>query len=320
MAGDGGDGAGVFQTLRVDLIKIDGGTQSRHAMCEQTIDEYAEAMREGVEFPPVIVYFDGIHYWLADGFHRYLARKRAELLSMSVEVRTGTKRDAILFSAGANAHHGLRRSPKDKRAAVRMVLRDEEWAKKTDRWIATKCAVGHGLVANVRAELRGDSPATEETREARDGTKINVTPVTPVRDRVAAQPPKPANDEPLEDDADDDLDEATEEDWLGNEDDPVKAGMSQAKEFDRLIRQITSVHGEAKKLAEGYGGAFLDDRKLDELRTKLQNAAQVLRDTKPHCECCYCNGNGVACKQCRSSGYLTKLLAADMPQPEAAAV
>lgn len=345
MAGEDGNGAGVVQILRVDIIKIDGGTQARHAMCETTIDDYAEAMREGIEFPPIIVYFDGVSYWLADGFHRYLARKRAELLSISAEVVAGSRRDAVLFAAGANANHGLRRSSKDKRRAIRLLIADEEWSKKTDRWIAAKCAVGHGLVASVRSELRGDGQATEETREARDGSTIRVTPVTPVREREASDAPSqrtsspqsnqparnssPVAAQPLDgaelygddaDEADAAPEQSATDEWLGNEDDPVSAGLAEAKEFDRLIKQITSVYPDAKKLADGYGGAFLDDNKLNELRAKLQNAAQVLRDTKPHCECGYCHGNGVACKQCRSSGYLTKVLAADMPQAEAAAV
>ncbi len=107
--------------------------------------------------------------------------------------------------------------------------------------------------------------------------------------------------------------QADDDEWLGNEDDPLAAGLADGKQFDALIRQITSVYPEAKKLAEGYGGAFLDDHKLSELRAKLQNAAQVLRDTRPHCECPYCKGNGVGCRQCRSSGILPKMLAADAP-------
>ena len=34
-------------------------------------------MVEGAEFPPLIVFFDGATYWLADGFHRYYGAQRS---------------------------------------------------------------------------------------------------------------------------------------------------------------------------------------------------------------------------------------------------
>lgn len=65
---------------------------------------------DGVEFPSLTVFFDGSHYWLADGFHRFFAAKKHGLGAMSAEVYQGTRRDAVLYAAGANARHGLRRT------------------------------------------------------------------------------------------------------------------------------------------------------------------------------------------------------------------
>src|SRR5689334_21078608 len=99
------------QRRTVDLadIRTDGDTQSRAALNESTIAEYAEALESGVNIPPVIVFHDGAAYWLADGFHRHAGAVRAGLSAIAAEVRRGTKRDALLFSVGANATHGLRR-------------------------------------------------------------------------------------------------------------------------------------------------------------------------------------------------------------------
>ena len=66
-------------------------------------------------------------YWLADGFHRYHAHKQAGLDDIRVDLRQGNLREAILYSVGANAHHGLRRSNEDKRRAVLRLLEDPEW-------------------------------------------------------------------------------------------------------------------------------------------------------------------------------------------------
>lgn len=139
--------------LAITSIRTDGGTQPRAELVESAIDEYAEALASGATFPPVIVFYDGAAHWLADGFHRVCAHQRAGLADVLADVRQGTQRDAVLFSAGANSGHGLRRSNADKRRAVETLLRDEEWGAKSDNWIANQCRVSHPFVGKVRAQL-----------------------------------------------------------------------------------------------------------------------------------------------------------------------
>jgi hypothetical protein len=56
--------------LPLTLIK-DGGAQIRaDGLNQETVHEYAEAMRGGDIFPPIIIFFDGTDHWLAEGFHR----------------------------------------------------------------------------------------------------------------------------------------------------------------------------------------------------------------------------------------------------------
>jgi hypothetical protein len=150
--------------LSIDQIKIDGGTQMRAGLHEQTVVEYMEAMAPvgWSKFPPVIVYHDGESYWLADGFHRVEAFRRvtAELglqdTKIPADVRAGTRRDAILYAAGANATHGLRRTNADKRRAVETLLQDEEWRQWSDREIARRCHVSHNFVNEIRRSLSSD--------------------------------------------------------------------------------------------------------------------------------------------------------------------
>jgi hypothetical protein len=136
----------------IDLsrIRIDGGTQTRVSLNEATVADYADALREGVKLPAVVVFFDGSDHWLADGFHRYHAHKAARKPSVVVEIHNGTKRDAKLYSAGANATHGLPRTNADKRRAVQMMLDDPEWTTWTDRDIAKQCGVSQPFVSGLR--------------------------------------------------------------------------------------------------------------------------------------------------------------------------
>jgi hypothetical protein len=138
--------------LELTKIKIDG-TQSRAAVNEQTVTDYCEAINNGVTFPPVIVFKDGNDYWLADGFHRFLAHSRAGKTGIYEEIRIGTKRDAILYSAGANHEHGLRRTNADKRSAVMLVLSDADWSGWSNEKIAKQCHVSANFVGDCRKSI-----------------------------------------------------------------------------------------------------------------------------------------------------------------------
>lgn len=142
-----------MKKVNIASIRVNGGTQSRAGINRDVVAEYAEAMQAGAEFPPLVLFFDGSTYWLADGFHRYEAYARANAHDVPAEVRQGTQRDAILYSVGANARHGLRRTNDDKRRAVMKLLEDAEWSKWSDREIARQCSVSPSTVAKHRSEV-----------------------------------------------------------------------------------------------------------------------------------------------------------------------
>ena len=133
-----------------------------------------ELYDSGIKLPPVTVFEDGADLWLADGFHRVLAQRELGREEVAAEVQTGTRRDAVLYSVGANATHGLRRTNHDKRKAVATLLADEQWSKWSNREIARRCRVGETMVRRHREELSApeaqmrDEPQTVLCR--RNGT------------------------------------------------------------------------------------------------------------------------------------------------------
>ena len=153
------------------LIRLDGGTQVRVAPNQEAIDDYAQRMIDGDEFPPVDVFCDeSAVLWAADGHHRVMAALKARKGTIRANVQLGSVRDAILFACGANQTNGLRRTYQDKRKAVGTLLADPKWRKRSDRWIAEACGVGHPLVADVRkatATQLEDVPVDD--RVGRDG-------------------------------------------------------------------------------------------------------------------------------------------------------
>ena len=152
--------------LELDQIRIDGGTQSRVELNQETVAEYAQAFTDGVAFPPVVVFFDGASYWLADGFHRYFGARDAGESAIAVQVINGTKRDAVLYSLKANATHGLKRTNADKRKAVETLLKDAEWAAWSNREIARAADVSESFVRHLRENA--DTPAVRTVE--RNGT------------------------------------------------------------------------------------------------------------------------------------------------------
>jgi len=166
--------------LLIEDIRRTYDLQPRVVMDQATVDEYAAAMANGDEFPPVLVFQEGTDYWLADGWHRVEAVIRWGQVVIMAEIHQGTKRDAIMWSTAANATHGLRRSNADKRKAVKTLLEDAEWGQWSDREIARRCRVSHPLVGKLRKTrdvIRDLAQYAEGQRESQtDGPAVADAP------------------------------------------------------------------------------------------------------------------------------------------------
>lgn len=139
--------------MKLDAIRIDGDTQARSELDQQHLSNITESMREGVIFPAVVVYFDGSHYWLSDGFHRYFATKANGHTAIDVEIRNGTVRDAQEHAMAANTKRGLAMTPEDSRMNCRKMLLDPEWSKWANTAIAKHLGVSSMTVGRVKATL-----------------------------------------------------------------------------------------------------------------------------------------------------------------------
>ncbi len=254
-----------MKTIDISSIRINGGTQSRAAISKDVVADYAEAMEGGAEFPPVIVFYDGADYWLADGFHRYEAYARARVNKVPADVRQGTQRDAILFSVGANAAHGLRRTNDDKRRAVMVLLNDSEWAKWSNREIARQCGVSEALVRDARGSIcenladssrtvtRGGTTFQQET--AKIGAAQKAERMAPETVSEAGQ-------------ASADLESEAEPEPEAEPMDPEEA---------KLRREFRSLSKQAQE--DAYVGLSLD---LQDAKAKGKKQAEEIRVLKAH--------------------------------------
>jgi Holliday junction resolvasome RuvABC endonuclease subunit len=147
-------------------------------------------MQQGYSFPPVVVFYDGSDYWLADGFHRVEAATRTGWPEIEVELKLGSRRDAILYAVGSNATHGLKRTPADKRHAVQLLLKDEQWCQWSDRAIAKHTDTSHPLVAKVRVQVTGNI-SSERTYITKHGTEARMDTSRIGASRTMAEPSGP---------------------------------------------------------------------------------------------------------------------------------
>jgi hypothetical protein len=172
---------GTKETMKINLakIRIDGDTQSRESLKEATVLDYTEKLMEGETFKPVKVFYDGKDWWLADGFHRYFAHKRAKIDAINADIVNGTKRDAWEYSLGANHDHGLPRSNEDKRRSIARALADVELSMLSNKDLAKICKVSDMTIGRYKKEIE-----LKKTQKTTQKPKAETTP-EPVDEYVA---------------------------------------------------------------------------------------------------------------------------------------
>lgn len=153
------------KTIDLALVTADQKAQPRIALSPEVIGQYVEAMDSGDTFPPLVVFQNDAGAWLADGFHRYYAALTAKRATFVCDVHDGGLREAILYSCGANATHGIARTVEDKRRAVETLLADEVWAKWSSREIARQCRVTHPFVERCRKDMDTGNVSSMERRQ-----------------------------------------------------------------------------------------------------------------------------------------------------------
>ena len=162
------------EVLALDTLIDDAGTQVRSAIDDDLVLEYAEALAEGAQFPPIVVFRSDAGDLLADGFHRVRAYRKARRLEIEADVHHGGREEALWFALRANRAHGRRLSTADKRRAVELAY--EAWPDLTQTQIARHVGCNQSYVSKVRAQLVGIPSHTLPDRVIRsDGRSIPAT-------------------------------------------------------------------------------------------------------------------------------------------------
>lgn len=137
--------------IELAKIAVDASTQTRASISETVVADYAERMLNGAQFPSIVLFHDGSQYYIGDGFHRVLALQRNGAVTVSSDVRPGTREDALWFALGANREHGHQMTRADKRHAIIVAL--ETWPGRSINQIAEQIGVNQRYASGVRSEV-----------------------------------------------------------------------------------------------------------------------------------------------------------------------
>ena len=307
--------------MKIKIEELDLSLQTRAGTDAETIDNYAEAMADGAQFPEVTVFTDGTHYWLADGFHRVMAAKQNGRTVIAADVRKGTEDDAVVFGGTANNKQGKRPTRADVQHFLQMVWERREaifGGTPTGGNLAEKCGVGQTtgkrfvqekLAEMPKAPVLAPGPKVQvkmpEMGGIEGGSPMPMAQVPsmptrpthlvgadgkmyPVRPSMPTRPSRPAHVVPV--------------DRYGTE---IPVEINDA--FDGgVLAYVCGLISKARcALRKG-----MDDKlpqfaavRQDAL-VQLDNAYRFVSAAEPHCVCRMCQGTG--CKACHGRGWQTE--------------
>ena len=300
--------------MKIKIDDLDLSLQTRSGTDAETINNYAEAMADGAQFPDVTVFTDGKHYWLADGFHRVMAAKQLGEKQISADIRKGTEDDAVVYGGTANNKQGKRPTRADVQHFLEMV-----WARReaifggtpTGGNFAEKCGVGqttgvrfvqaklaempvapvNPTLPKVKLPTRPNAPIQAPKMPTRPtqlvGANGKMYPVRPVRESGNGLKVQ-GHVVPL--------------DRYGTEI-PVEINDAfEQEELNEVIRNISDARSVLRSALEAGVEAFKAVRQ--DALIQLNNAYSFVKSAKAHCVCRICQGNG--CKACHERGWQTE--------------
>lgn len=121
----------TIQKIEIAKIKVDEDLYPRTQMNWQTAYDYAQSMRAGAKFPPIVVALFKGSFILVDGNHRLNANKQLKETEIEAEINIGWNRKKIFEEAiKANISHGKVLSPYEKRR-IALKLRQLRYSDKS---------------------------------------------------------------------------------------------------------------------------------------------------------------------------------------------
>ena len=245
--------------MKLSQITLDPKLMMRKELNQEIVDEYAQAMLDGDTFPDIVIFNDGEHNYLVEGFKRYHAAKQSGLEIINADVQMGTYDDAFDYALTvANRKNGEHYSNEDKRFQLSMALEVPRYKEKSDRELARILKVSNPFVSKMR-KATGNQPEAIAIKRGDQEYKM----ANPAKETVNA----PANEK-----------KPAEEDKILEMATTIESLASDLEEAERRVAVAAmDATPEEKELAAA---------KLDEMANEVKNLTEnnrvlrISRDTK----------------------------------------
>ncbi len=167
----------MSENLPIWQIKLKKKFQARlNGLSQETVEEYAEAIKGGSEFPPIDVYhLPDNSYVLVDGWHRLRAHQLTGLTEIKVNVVEGSEEEAHDYAIfKANRKNGQRLTSADRRKIAYDAVREKRFEGMSSRKLGKIIGVSHALVNNFQTELKVTAQRMVQINEGEPQTTIVV--------------------------------------------------------------------------------------------------------------------------------------------------
>lgn len=148
---------------RLDDLIQDDAFQIRSSINGATVRRYTDAMRAGVQFPPITIGRINEAPVLIDGWHRVEAAKAAGLHDLPARIVSGDPATLKWEAAAANMRHGLPLKRAEAREVFRVYVRAGQHMKTKRRLKSAReiAADLHGIRSHqtILTWMRGDFPS-----------------------------------------------------------------------------------------------------------------------------------------------------------------
>lgn len=269
--------------MKIALSNLDLALQTRAAIDEDVVQDYAALLKDGTPLPPVSVYEDAGRLYLVDGYHRVAAARLNHAAQIDAVVIQRPYADALKAALKANVTHGLRRTNADKRHALEMAWENRKTLFPADlkechyaATLAELCGVTWRTATNFLKEFmenfhKLDSEESSADASAKDNAASVHALLREGKDRFGT---------------------------------PIPARLVPAfhqEELQQLMRQVRALGGELATCLDGGKIAFA--AVPQQALINLKNAASELKLARAFCVCRMCQGEG--CYACSNLGFQT---------------
>ncbi len=150
--------------IEIASVTIDQSMQPRCEHKPETVAQYAEHLRDGAIFPPIVVFRLGKTLLLSSGFHRIQAHLAVGRTTIMADIREGDRKAAVRHALGDNELHGRNITLKDRQNAYTIGIAEGIFTADDTKAVTAILHCTARWAQMLTAKARGDAKGEREAQ------------------------------------------------------------------------------------------------------------------------------------------------------------